>query len=113
MPQQVLSIDPCFYFGNLNKSVLAGPWLVEGDTAFVPNPVDTSSVTLPAYIENIRDKLAENIHEMWAMNKIEAGWAYGERRDDLRKIHPCLTQFEKLPPAEKRYDSQLAVQTLK
>lgn len=45
MPQQILSIDPCFYFGNLNKSVLAGPWLVEGDTAFVPNPVDTSSVS--------------------------------------------------------------------
>ncbi|KAL0274262.1 UNVERIFIED_CONTAM: hypothetical protein PYX00_006731 [Menopon gallinae] len=113
MPQQVLSIDPCFYFGNLNKSVLAGPWLVEGDTAFVPNPVDTSTVTLPGYIENIRDKLAENIHEMWAMNKIEAGWMYGDRRDDVRKIHPCLTQFEKLPPAEKRYDSQLAIQTLK
>ncbi|KAK6622641.1 hypothetical protein RUM43_008483 [Polyplax serrata] len=113
MPQQILSIDPCFYFGNLNKSVLAGPWLVEGDTAFVPNPVDTSSVTLPTYVESIRDKLAENIHEMWAMNKIEAGWTFGDRRDDVRKIHPCLTQFEKLPPAEKRYDSQLAIQTLK
>jgi ryanodine receptor 2 len=68
---------------------------------------------LPGYIESIRDKLAENIHEMWAMNKIEAGWSYGERRDDVRHIHPCLTQFNNLPPAEKRYDSQLAVQTLK
>ncbi|XP_067007679.2 ryanodine receptor [Anabrus simplex] len=113
LPQQVLSIDPCFYFGNLNKSVLAGPWLVEDDTAFVPTPVDTSMVTLPGYIESIRDRLAENIHEMWAMNKIEAGWVFGERRDDVRKVHPCLVQFEKLPPAEKRYDSQLAVQTLK
>lgn len=45
MPTQVLSIDPCFYFGNLNKSVLTGPWNVEGDTAFVPNPVDTSTVS--------------------------------------------------------------------
>ncbi|XP_049853809.1 ryanodine receptor isoform X5 [Schistocerca gregaria] len=113
LPQQVLSIDPCFYFGNLNKCVLSGPWPVEDDTAFVPTPVDTSMITLPGYIESIRDRLAENIHEMWAMNKIEAGWAYGERRDDVRKIHPCLIQFERLPPAEKRYDSQLAVQTLK
>nr|CAD7395326.1 unnamed protein product [Timema poppensis] len=113
LPQQVLSIDPCFYFGNLNKCVLAGPWLVEDDTAFVPTPVDTSAITLPTYVESIRDRLAENIHEMWAMNKIEAGWIYGERRDDIRKIHPCLIQFERLPPAEKRYDSQLAVQTLK
>ncbi|XP_054285011.1 ryanodine receptor isoform X1 [Macrosteles quadrilineatus] len=113
LPQQVLSIDPCFYFGNLSKVVLAGPWHVEDDTAFVPTPVDTSMINLPVYIENIRDRLAENIHEMWAMNKIEAGWMYGERRDDIRHIHPCLIQFERLPPAEKRYDTQLAVQTLK
>lgn len=64
-------------------------------------------------MESIRDRLAENIHEMWATNNIEAGWQYGERRDGVRKIHPCLIQFERLPPAEKRYDSQLAVQTLK
>ncbi|XP_069698288.1 ryanodine receptor isoform X7 [Periplaneta americana] len=113
LPQQVLSIDPCFYFGNLNKVVISGPWPVEDDTAFVPTPVDTSTITLPSYVESIRDRLAENIHEMWAMNKIEAGWQYGERRDDIRKVYPCLIQFERLPPAEKRYDSQLAVQTLK
>lgn len=113
LPQQQLSLDPCFYFGNLNKSVLAGPWLIEDDTAFVPTPVDTAMITLPSYIESIRDKLAENIHEMWAMNKIEAGWSFGERREDMRHIHPCLVQFDRLPPAEKRYDSQLAVQTLK
>lgn len=47
------------------------------------------------------------------MNKIEEGWVFGERRDDLHKIHPCLTPFERLPPAEKRYDTQLALQTLK
>jgi ryanodine receptor 2 len=45
LPQQVLSIDPCFYFGNLNKVVLSGPWPVEDDTAFVPTPVDTATVS--------------------------------------------------------------------
>ncbi|KAJ8665342.1 hypothetical protein QAD02_007004, partial [Eretmocerus hayati] len=113
LPQQILSLDPCFYFGNMNKVVLSGPWLMEDDTAFVPSPVDTSLVNLPSYVEQIRDKLAENIHEMWAMNKIDAGWTYGEVRDDLHKIHPCIVPFDKLPPAEKRYDTQLAVQTLK
>ena len=113
MPQQNLSLDPCFYFGNLNKSVFSGPWLVEDDTPFVPNPVDTANVALPSFVDTIKDKLAENIHEMWAVNKIEAGWCWGERRDDLHKIHPCLTPFERLPAAEKRYDCQLAVQTLK
>nr|XP_049707638.1 ryanodine receptor isoform X50 [Helicoverpa armigera] len=113
LPQQILSLEPCFYFGNLSKRALAGPPLVQDDTAFVPTPVDTLQITLPSYVEQIRDKLAENIHEMWAMNKIEAGWMYGDQREDLHKIHPCLVPFERLPPAEKRYDIQLAVQTLK
>lgn len=68
---------------------------------------------MPSYVETIRDKLAENIHEMWALNKVESGWCWGERRDDVHKIHPCLTQFDNLPAAEKKYDSQLAIQTLK
>uniref|UniRef100_A0A6P4FG47 Ryanodine receptor isoform X12 n=1 Tax=Drosophila rhopaloa TaxID=1041015 RepID=A0A6P4FG47_DRORH len=113
MPQQILSLDPCFYFGNLSKNVLAGPWLIEDDNAFVPKPVDTTGVTLPSSVDQIKEKLAENIHEMWALNKIEAGWSWGEHRDDYHRIHPCLTHFEKLPAAEKRYDNQLAVQTLK
>lgn len=46
LPQQILLIEPCFYFGNLDKRVLAGPLFVEDDTAFFPVPVDTSSVNL-------------------------------------------------------------------
>jgi hypothetical protein len=29
----------------LNKVVLSGPWPVEDDTAFVPTPVDTTTVS--------------------------------------------------------------------
>lgn len=32
---------------------------------------------LPPHLERIREKLAENIHELWVMNKIELGWTYG------------------------------------
>lgn len=32
---------------------------------------------LPPHLERIREKLAENIHELWVMNKIELGWQYG------------------------------------
>ncbi|XP_069170443.1 ryanodine receptor [Procambarus clarkii] len=113
LPFQTLTIDPCFYFGEQHKGTLAGPLLIQDDLVFVPKPVDTSAIQLAAYIEQVRDKLAENIHEMWAMNKIEQGWTYSERRDDLRLHHPCLTSFEKLPPSEKRYDATLALQTLK
>ena len=72
-----------------------------------------SQIQLPSFVENIKDKLAENIHEMWAMGKIESGWSFGERRDDTMGHHPCLTQFQNLPVAEKRYNVQLALQTLR
>lgn len=35
-------------------------------------------VVLPTHLDNVRDKLAENIHELWGMNKIELGWTYGK-----------------------------------
>ena len=35
-------------------------------------------VPLPGYIENIKEKLAENLHELWAMSKIENGWIWGD-----------------------------------
>lgn len=35
---------------------------------------------MPLHLEKVRDKLAENIHELWGMNKIELGWSYGKVR---------------------------------
>ena len=37
-----------------------------------------SQVMLPDSVLQIRDQLAKNIHEVWAKNKIEAGYTYGE-----------------------------------
>lgn len=98
-----MCVEPCFAFGEVGKSVILGP-SVEGteDGAFVPHPVETSGVILPTYIEAVRDKLAENIHEVWATNKIEAGWSFAEMRDDMNLLHPCLIDFDHLPLSEKR-----------
>ena len=46
LPHQELLIDPGFYFGDLPKVVLSGPLPLEDDVAFVPNPVETSNVSL-------------------------------------------------------------------
>ena len=114
LPTQNLRIDPGFYMGDLNKAILSGPLDIDDKIAFVPKPVDTSTIQLQPMVENIRDKLAENIHEMWAVSKIENGWQFGEGRlDEEMMLHPCLTQFQTLPQAEKRYNIQLAIQTLR
>ncbi|XP_064602338.1 ryanodine receptor 2-like [Liolophura sinensis] len=112
-PREKLKIEPCFHLGDVQKSIVCGPAGNLERVVFVPHPVDTAHIQLPAYIENVRDRLAENIHELWAMNKIEQSWTYGERRDDTKKTHPCLTTFERLPMSEKKYDITLAYETLR
>uniref|UniRef100_A0A8C7G657 Ryanodine receptor 3 n=1 Tax=Oncorhynchus kisutch TaxID=8019 RepID=A0A8C7G657_ONCKI len=81
--------------------------------SFIPTPVDTSQIVQPPHLDNVRDRLAENIHELWGMNKIELGWSYGKVRDDNKRQHPCLVDFTKLPETERNYNLQMSSETLK
>ncbi|CAK5073642.1 unnamed protein product [Meloidogyne enterolobii] len=56
---------------------------------------------------------AENLHELWAMRKIDLGWSYGEVRSEQNRLHHCLTSFDHLPDAERAYNINLALETLK
>ncbi|KAK2879234.1 hypothetical protein Q8A67_020025 [Cirrhinus molitorella] len=82
-------------------------------TSFIPKPVDTSQIKMPPQLEKVRDRLAENIHELWGMNKIELGWSYGKIREDNKRQHPCLVDFSKLPETERNYNLQMSTETLK
>lgn len=114
---------------------------------------------LPPHLERIREKLAENIHELWAVTRIEQGWTYApvsvdsglenrcssqqqigrwnlfkttmkiivlvhfqfmvaihlpsQFRDDNKKLHPCLVDFQSLPEPERNYNLQMSGETLK
>ncbi|RXN14577.1 ryanodine receptor 3-like protein [Labeo rohita] len=68
---------------------------------------------MPPHLEKVRDRLAENIHELWGMNKIELGWSYGKIREDNKRQHPCLVDFSKLPETERNYNLQMSTETLK
>ncbi|KRY59582.1 Ryanodine receptor 44F [Trichinella britovi] len=104
----------CISFGDTRKGYFAGPSTVISDyIVFQPKPIDTKDVSLPKHLEDVHEKLAENIHEVWAMDKIEKGWIYGERRSETQKTHPCLTSYERLPTAERSYNLNLAKETLK
>ncbi|KAG5262307.1 hypothetical protein AALO_G00273740 [Alosa alosa] len=92
---------------------LLGPTITLSQAAFTPTPVDTSQIVLTPHLERIREKLAENIHELWVMNKVELGWTYGMIRDDNKRQHPCLVEFSKLPEQERSYNLQMSVETLK
>ncbi|KAK6101668.1 RIH domain family protein [Brugia pahangi] len=109
-----LEIGECVSFGDIAKNVYTGPSILRQNTEpFVPKLVDISAVVLPHFAMEIHEKMAENLHELWAMRKIELGWSYGEVRDEKTRRHPCLTSFQQLPPNEKAYNINLAIDTMK
>ena len=80
---------------------------------YKPEPIDTTDVILPKELETLAEKIAKNVHEVWAQGRMADGWTYGEERDDVTKKHPCLVCYEDLPESEKEYDRQTAICTLK
>ena len=80
---------------------------------YVPQPMDTSDVQLPVELDELVEKMAKNVHEVWAQSRIDQGWVYGEERSDSLKTHPCLVPYEELPEIEKAYDRDTALGTLK
>lgn len=81
--------------------------------AYIPNPIDTSDVELPEEVIKLGEELAANVHEVWAKNRIDQGWTYGETRDDNLKQTPCLVPYEDLPDEEKVFDRNTSAETLK
>lgn len=47
---------------------------------FVPKPVDTSSVKLSDDLLEVKELIAKNVHEVWALQRINEGWIYGEKK---------------------------------
>lgn len=80
---------------------------------YIPNPIDTSNIELPEELLNLADKIAENVHDVWAKGRMAQGWTYGEKRDDAKHETPCLVPYNELPDSEKVYDKETAFSTLK
>ncbi|HTW91595.1 MAG TPA: RyR domain-containing protein [bacterium] len=80
---------------------------------YTPRPIDTENVTLSADLVELTERLAENAHDVWALQRIAQGWTWGEERDDKTKTHPDLMPYANLPESEKEFDRSTAMETLK
>ena len=80
---------------------------------YTPHPIDTNDVELPKELVQLSEMIAENVHEVWARDRIKQGWTYGEQRDDSLKQTPCLIPYNELPEGEKEYDRKTSQETLK
>lgn len=80
---------------------------------YIPKPIDTSDIELSEELLELTEKLAENVHDIWAIGRINEGWTYGEKRNDDLMQSPCLIHYSELPESEKEFDRCTALNTIK
>ena len=80
---------------------------------YIPQPIYTKGVVLSKELNALAEEIAKNVHEVWSEGRMKEGWTYGEKRDDVRKHHPCLVPYENLTETEKEYDRNTSQETLK
>jgi len=80
---------------------------------YVPQPIDTSAVRLTDAQQALIDRLAANVHEVWARKRLDDGWRLGPSRNDNAKTHPCLVPYDNLPESEKDYDRIMVDQVIR
>ena len=80
---------------------------------YTPKPIDLSDVVLTEDLNELREAIAENAHDVWAVERQAQGWTYGEQRDDDKKETPCMVPYSQLPESEKTFDRDMAMNTLK
>ena len=79
---------------------------------YTPKPIDTSGIVLPQELLYLSERIAENVHDVWAVGRLAEGWSYGEK-DAEKKTTPLLVPYQDLPDSEKEYDRKSAIETLK
>ena len=46
----------------------------------------------------------EDSHKSWMKTKIHEGWKYGPVKDEEKKTHPCMREYDGLPREQKAKD---------
>ena len=80
---------------------------------YIPAPIDTSHVEVPADLLQLGEVLARNIHEVFAQHRFQEGWTYGPERSDRLKTNPTLVPYDQLPEIEKDYDRNTSMETIR
>ena len=83
------------------------------DKTYNPKLIDLEHVELPDSFEELREAVAENAHDMWALERQSEGWTFGLKRDDSNLETPDMVPYSQLPESEKQYDRLMAEDTLR
>ena len=83
-------------------------------TEYNPEPINVDDVSIAEEDLNIlAEAIAENLHDVWAKQRMKEGWTYGPERNDSLKQHPDIIPYCSLTEGEKEYDRLMAQHTIK
>ncbi len=81
-----------------------------------PQPVDVSKIKLNDDLMELIEVIAENAHDVWAIDKMKAGYTYAplDKNDNEEKGHNhYLVPYFMLSEADKEPDRRMATHTIK
>jgi hypothetical protein len=82
-------------------------------STYLPLPLVTSHISLTPELLSLVEIISENIHDEWALKRINEGWQYGPERNDGKKHNPCIVPYKELPENEKDYDRVTTLTAIK
>jgi hypothetical protein len=78
-----------------------------------PAPIETTGISLPPELEAHLERLAEHVHDLWSVRRMEEGWTMGATRSDQAHTHPNLVPYAELGEGDRDYDRMVARETLR
>ena len=83
------------------------------EKTYSPMPLKTGEVEVPDNLRPLVERIAEHVHDIWTLRRIEEGWRYGPQRDDKLKEHPNLVPYKTLAESDKDYDRAMVMEAVK
>lgn len=83
---------------------------------YTPHPLDLSDVPIDEKLTELLESMAEDLHDLWAVNKLEAGFKYAPLDENGNEQPGCnhyLVPYSMLSEQDKGPDRKNASQTLK
>lgn len=87
-----------------------------GDKVYEPHPINLDDIEIDDDLDELIDPIAENLHDVWAQDKLQQGVRYGpldKNGHEQPGFSHYLIPYSQMPDHEKQKDIISARQTLK
>jgi hypothetical protein len=102
LPWRLLRDD--FKFSNIHQAACSANILRRCGFIVEPTRLPIQDIPLIEFTAAEIELLAEWEHGRWNVERVNSGWRYEEKKDEARKLHPCLVPWKVLPESMKKFD---------